>query len=121
MGDVVGRLGNMACGSVGHPLDHPLMPGRMAARSAESIGLDIAQSLQVSRRALREAISRLECLGLVEVRHGTGTFVANRNHLGNCVDFVRDALAISPTDLMQCAELRFAVECVAAGKSAERA
>ena len=55
--------------------------------------LAIAQSLHMSRRALREAISRLECLGLVEVRHGTGIFVASRDHLGACVDFVRSALS----------------------------
>ena len=50
---------------------------------------EIAKNLQISRPALREAMSRLECLGLVEVRRGSGTFVADCDHLGTCVDFVR--------------------------------
>src|SRR5262245_45411202 len=68
--------------------------------------LDLVQQLQVSRPILREAISRLESLGLVEVRRGRGTFVADRNHLGSCVRFLHSALAIAPKDLIHFAELR---------------
>ncbi len=39
---------------------------------------DLAQSLHVSRSALREAIRVLESLGLLEVRAGQGTFLAGR-------------------------------------------
>lgn len=83
--------------------------------------LEIAQRMQVSRPVLREAISRLESVGLLEVRRGSGTYVADRDHLGSCIDFVRSALAISPSDLVQYAEMRTAIECAAARLAAERA
>lgn len=37
---------------------------------------DLAESLKVSRPKLREALHRLEERGLVQIRHGEGTFVA---------------------------------------------
>ncbi len=36
---------------------------------------EIAKSLGVSRATLREALNRLSAMGLVEMRHGTGTFI----------------------------------------------
>ena len=36
---------------------------------------ELARSLGVSRTSLREALNRLSTMGLVEVRHGSGTFV----------------------------------------------
>jgi GntR family transcriptional repressor for pyruvate dehydrogenase complex len=36
---------------------------------------DLADSFEVNRTSVREAVKRLEYLGLVEVRHGLGTFV----------------------------------------------
>jgi GntR family transcriptional repressor for pyruvate dehydrogenase complex len=36
---------------------------------------DLADTLEVNRTSVREAVKRLEFLGLVEVRHGLGTFV----------------------------------------------
>src|SRR5674476_2799 len=36
---------------------------------------ELARSLGVSRASLREALNRLNLLGLVESRHGSGTFV----------------------------------------------
>lgn len=80
--------------------------------------LAIAEALQVSRPVLREAIGRLESLGLVHVKRGSGTYVANRDHLGSCVDFLHTALAISPQDLLHYAELRTVIECFAASKVA---
>jgi GntR family transcriptional repressor for pyruvate dehydrogenase complex len=83
--------------------------------------LDLVQQLQVSRPILREAISRLESLGLVAVQRGRGTFVADRDHLGSCVRFLQSALAIGPKDLVPFAELRTVIECFAARRAAERA
>lgn len=36
---------------------------------------DLAEGFEVNRTSVREAVKRLEYLGLVEVRHGLGTFV----------------------------------------------
>lgn len=38
---------------------------------------DLAQQLDVNRLTLRAALARLQALGLIVVRHGTGTVVAN--------------------------------------------
>ena len=35
----------------------------------------LAEQLQVSRTSVREALGRLETIGLLESRHGLGTFV----------------------------------------------
>src|SRR5450756_208894 len=36
---------------------------------------ELARSLGVSRTSLREALNRLSLMGLVEMRHGSGTYV----------------------------------------------
>ena len=40
---------------------------------------DLIRQLGVSRTAFREAMSQLEARGLVEIRHGIGTRVAERS------------------------------------------
>ena len=37
---------------------------------------ELARQLSVSRPVLREAMQRLEAAGLIEIRHGSGTYVA---------------------------------------------
>jgi len=44
---------------------------------------DLAQSLRVNRATLREALKKLEMLGLVEIRHGDGIYVRNYLESGN--------------------------------------
>lgn len=53
-------------------IDHQLGPGSPLPSEAE-----IASELQASRNAVREAIKVLQTLGIVETRHGQGTFVGN--------------------------------------------
>ena len=83
--------------------------------------LELVQKLRVSRPILREAMGRLESLGLVSVQRGRGTFVADREQLGTCVRFLQSALAIAPKELLHYAELRTLVECHAARQAAGRA
>jgi GntR family transcriptional repressor for pyruvate dehydrogenase complex len=72
----------------------------------------------VSRTVVREAISHMQAAGMVETRHGIGTFVlapAPARHLGidpNTVITMRDVLAIL--------ELRISLETEAAGLAASR-
>ena len=73
----------------------------------------------VSRTVLREAISRLEAIGLLTVRRGRGMFIGDRHSLANCVRLVRSAMAITPGDLVQFTEFRRAVECYAAQRAAQ--
>lgn len=52
----------------------------------ESVLLD---QLQVSRSVLREAVGRLETIGLVSVRCGQGMFVGDPDTLSSCINLVR--------------------------------
>jgi GntR family transcriptional repressor for pyruvate dehydrogenase complex len=82
---------------------------------------ELSEKLQVSRSVLREAVSRLETLGVLEVRRGRGMFVGSRGSLANCVNLVKSAMTISPKDLRQFAELRRGIEIQAARLAALRA
>jgi GntR family transcriptional repressor for pyruvate dehydrogenase complex len=81
---------------------------------------ELTHRLGVSRTAFREAMSQLEARGLVEVRHGVGTRVAERS---------REAVAGSLTLLLRRSrsgtrdllEARRILETEAAGLAAERA
>jgi GntR family transcriptional repressor for pyruvate dehydrogenase complex len=82
---------------------------------------ELSEKLQVSRSVLREAVGRLETLGVLEVRRGRGMFVADRASLAGCVNLLRSAMTISPKDLRQFAELRRGMEMQAARLAAQRA
>ena len=82
---------------------------------------ELVKSLEVSRPVLREAISQLESLGLVRVRRGLGMFVGDRDSLAGCLKLVRTAMAVTPRDLIQFADLRSALEQHAARRAAELA
>jgi GntR family transcriptional repressor for pyruvate dehydrogenase complex len=82
---------------------------------------DLVGQLQVSRPVLREALARLQSLGLVDIQRGRGTFVGSRGSLANCVQLLRTSLTISPRELISYAELRTAIEVQAARQAAERA
>jgi len=93
-----------------------LAPGDRLPTEAELVA-----SLEVSRPVLREAVSQLETLGLVRVRRGLGMFVGDRDSLAGCLKLVRSAMAITPRDLTQFADLRSALEHHGARRAAELA
>lgn len=82
---------------------------------------ELVEQLQVSRPVLREALARLQSLGLVDIQRGRGTFVGSGTSLANCVRLLRSAVTISPQELRSYAELRTAIELQAARQAAERA
>jgi GntR family transcriptional repressor for pyruvate dehydrogenase complex len=90
-----------------------LAPGDRLPTEAE-----LVESLEVSRPVLREAVSQLETLGLVQVRRGVGMFVGDRDSLAGCLKMVRTALAVTPRDLTQFTDLRSALERHAARRAA---
>jgi len=94
---------------------------RWTAGSRLATEAELITELGVSRTVLREAIGRLETIGLVQVRHGQGMFVGDPDSLAACVRLVRTAMAISPRDLLQFTELRTAVEVHAARQAARLA
>lgn len=82
---------------------------------------ELVTQLGVSRAVVREAVGRMEALGLVTVQRGRGMYVGDRDSLSNCVKLVRTAMAISPRELHQLVGFRAALECQAARFAAERA
>lgn len=82
---------------------------------------ELVEQLKVSRPVLREALARLQSMGLVDIRRGRGTFVGNANSLANCVRLLQSAVTISPQELLSYAELRSAIEVQCVRQAAERA
>src|SRR5262249_47929470 len=83
--------------------------------------MELVRQLQVSRPVLREALGRLETVGLIRVQRGRGIFVADRDSLSGCAQLMRRAMIIAPRDLLKYAEVRWGIECYAARRAAELA
>jgi GntR family transcriptional repressor for pyruvate dehydrogenase complex len=109
-----------------HKLAHDLVDslggrirsGKLAAGDKLPTEADLMAEFSVSRTVVREAISRLQAAGLVETRHGVGTFVvaspgAPSFRIG------REQLA-TLEDVIAMLELRIGVEVEAAGLAALR-
>ena len=95
--------------------------GSMAAGQRLPSESVLAAQLGVSRTVLREAVGRLETIGVLRVERGRGMFVGDRSSLNGCVQMVRAALAISPRELLTFLEFRWAIEVHAARRAAEAA
>jgi DNA-binding FadR family transcriptional regulator len=78
---------------------------------------EIMQAWGVSRTVVREALSRLQAAGLVETRHGIGTFVLAQppGSFGITPDEIPTA-----ADVMAVLELRISLETESAGLAAQR-
>lgn len=78
----------------------------------------IMQTFGVSRTVVREAISRLQAAGMVETRHGVGTFVLGQ---GDGSTFRIDTSQLAALkDVISVLELRIGVETESAALAASR-
>lgn len=93
-----------------------LAPGQRFPPEAE-----LCRALDVSRSSLREAVRVLATLGVIEVRHGSGTYVSRLNP----ADVIRGfslTVDLLPLDgLLQLFEIRRVLEGNAAAQAAARA
>ncbi len=78
----------------------------------------LVERLQVSRPVLREGLARLQSMGVVEVRRGSGTYVGNSDSISHCIRHLSQTLVISPKDLLIYTELRTAIEIQAVRQAA---
>ena len=79
---------------------------------------EVVRRFKVSRTVVREALSKLQAAGLVETRHGVGTFVAkSRREAGFKPDVTEIATIV---DLLELMEVRMGVESEAAALAARR-
>jgi GntR family transcriptional regulator, transcriptional repressor for pyruvate dehydrogenase complex len=90
-----------------------LQPGHKLPTEAAIMG-----EFEVSRTVVREAISKLQAAGLVETRHGIGTFVIGP---GDAPSFKISPEQFSTLqDVIAVLELRIGLETEAAGLAAQR-
>ncbi len=108
-------------GLVGEVVDHlsaAIREGRLASGDKLPTESEIMQHYGISRTVVREALSQLQAAGLVETRHGIGTFVrpppAPSNFRIDADDFATLA------DVISVLELRISLETEAAGLAAQR-
>jgi GntR family transcriptional repressor for pyruvate dehydrogenase complex len=110
------RHRNLAQGVVAHLTDSirsgALKPGDKLPTESE-----IMRLLGVSRTVVREAISHLQAAGLVETRHGIGTFVLEPSASPMGLD---PATVVTMRDVLALLELRISLETEAAGLAAGR-
>lgn len=80
---------------------------------------ELAQELEVSRPSLREALQKLEAAGLLETRHGDGTFV--RDAIAAAItDPLTDVFQRHPEAALDFIELRATLEGISAYYAALR-
>ncbi len=92
--------------------------GRLAAGAKLPREADLMAEFGVSRTVVREAMSRLQAAGMVETRHGIGTFVVG---LGDGSSFRIPPDQVGTLhDVIAVLELRIAVESESAGLAAQR-
>lgn len=92
--------------------------GRLAAGSKLPTEAAIMAEFGVSRTVVREAMSRLQAAGIVETRHGVGTFAVGYGD-GSSFRIAPDQLG-TLQDVIEVLELRIAVETEAAALAAAR-
>ncbi len=107
---LVGEIVDSLAGSI---REGQLQPGDKLPTEAE-----IMARFDVSRTVVRESLSRLQASGLVETRHGIGTFVLAPRESGNFRINAEDFATIA--DVISVLELRISLETEAAGLAAQR-
>ena len=98
-----------------------IQEGRLRPGDRLPTEVELVKDLQVSRTVLREAMGRLEALGLISVQGSRGMFVGEPAGLESCLKIVRNAMSVSPRELIKFTEFRRAIECDAARTAALKA
>jgi len=112
------RKGRSLTAELVQALSDRVRDGRLAAGAKLPTEAAIMEEFGVSRTVVREAISRLQAAGVVETKHGVGTFVVG---FGDATSF-----RISPDqlgtlqDVIAVLELRIGVETESAALAAAR-
>lgn len=80
---------------------------------------ELAQHFSVSRITIREAISKLSIMGVVDVRQGEGTFIKKLSP-SSFMQPMLPMLTLSNTEMSDIFEVRLIIECRAAELAAQR-
>ncbi len=99
-------------------LGERIREGRLAPGDKLPTEAEVMAEFGVSRTVVREAISKLQAAGMVETRHGVGTFVVGA---GDASAFrIEPQQLATLRDVVAVLELRIGVESEAAGLAAQR-
>lgn len=105
--------------TIANTLERMIVEGAFAAGERLPSERDLALNLDVSRPSLREALHKLQTRGLLETRHGGGTFV--RNTLGEqLTDPLADLFQRHPQAGVDFIELRKTLDGISAYYAALR-
>lgn len=95
--------------------DGELQPGDKLLSERE-----LSERLKVSRASVREALSALELMGLIEIKPGDGTFIRKTN-VDSIIGPMALILSMEKDTVFELLEVRKVLEVEAAGLAAERA
>jgi GntR family transcriptional repressor for pyruvate dehydrogenase complex len=96
-----------------------LLSGQIAPGERMPSERDLAQAFGVGRSAMREAIKSLSLIGLVEVRHGDGTYL-RKSDGGFLPQVFEWGLMLGEPRTRDLVEARQKIEAIIAGLAAER-
>lgn len=99
-------------------LEHEIRTGHLLVGDKLPTEAEIMTRFDVSRTVVREALSGLQAAGLVQTRHGIGTFVRTPEPAGNYRISSQDFATVA--DVIAVLELRISLETEAAGLAAQR-
>lgn len=104
-----------------HGLRHMIATGRLGAGERIPPEADLCEELGVSRGSLREAVRMLAALGVIEPRHGSGTYVSQLRP-EDLIGSLSLTLQLLPLPgLLEVYEIRRVLEAHVAAKAAARA
>ena len=93
--------------------------GRFASGSRLPAERELSEIFKTSRQTIREAIYRAELVGIVEVRHGAGTFVVSRKPRVIADRSFADLITIEASRVGEFFEIRRALEGWCASQAAK--
>lgn len=104
-----------------HGLRHMIATGRLGAGERIPPEADLCEELGVSRGSLREAVRMLAALGVIEPRHGSGTYVSQLRP-EDLIGSLSLTLQLLPLPgLLEVYEIRRVLEAHVAAQAAARA
>ena len=99
-------------------LGERIQDGRLSAGEKLPTEAAVMQEFGVSRTVVREAISKLQAAGLIDTRHGVGSFVLRASRAAAGFRLAPEMATLR--DVVAVLELRIGIETEAAGLAAQR-
>jgi GntR family transcriptional repressor for pyruvate dehydrogenase complex len=101
------------CDEVVNQIEGQILNGDCQAGDKLPSESDLAEQAGISRRAIRDALKILETKGLIEVRKGSGAYVARNDYefyLASIMDNVRSYLSDARASLVNILQFRILIE-----------